>query len=704
MPKNHIPRVYQEYLDFWQNPAQRQASLEAYTQGRQSFVLSLIPEQALQLSVTETLEILRGRFGSKVEIALHPDFTNSESIPDKIPTEIQSPVANQPNGEWLKHTNMVGINVRTVGSFWNIIPYALTLPEAQDAIHILPIWEPGVAGSMYGISSWNLNPEFYSAELAEAVPTLISLGRQLRAVINLLHLMGKTAGMDVIPHTDRFSQIALAYPDYFEWLQRQDTLIVDHRTNLHKAAQKQIGLFLLEHGPAVAGDRVPENLFDPEVEEETRLRLLFGLPEDFEGRDARRNQIIQRLYRYGLEPVPATMAPPFRGLAVDTRPEAKNVDAHGQVWRDYVIEDPEPMSRVFGPLGRYKLYESKANNANWELDFERPRIEVWDYICRKYQQVQDRYGFDFMRGDMSHVQMRPAGVPAEIDRYYDILGAVKQYIQAQGVPYFGYFAETFLAPRDVMGYGEEIDHLEAAEAEVTLGDLQSMVVGSTEFLQNFRRYDDLRQTRRCAPSFTVMTADKDDPRFDEFYLGGNALRLFIALFLTQTPSYMALGFETRDRHYNPAPNEHYTKLFVFQERSGPKATHGPYMWGHNAQLFGKISAIRQFADSIWEQIQARPMRWLLPPDATAHNKVIAWTQADTPEWVFVANLDIHQSAGCFGLPQSSENFPAPQLKQGFSTEPALTLPEDEIPHFNGKHYQIQGLQPGEGRVYKVLPR
>ena len=255
MPKNHIPRVYQEYLDFWQNPAQRQASLEAYTQGRQSFVLSLIPEQALQLSVTETLEILRGRFGSKVEIALHPDFTNSESIPDKIPTEIQSPVANQSNGEWLKHTNMVGINVRTVGSFWNIIPYALTLPEAQDAIHILPIWEPGVAGSMYGISSWNLNPEFYSAELAEAVPTLISLGRQLRAVINLLHLMGKNAGMDVIPHTDRFSQIALAYPDYFEWLQRQDTLIVDHRTNLHEAAQKQIGLFLLEHGPAVAGDR-----------------------------------------------------------------------------------------------------------------------------------------------------------------------------------------------------------------------------------------------------------------------------------------------------------------------------------------------------------------------------------------------------------------------------------------------------------------
>ena len=111
---------------------------------------------------------------------------------------------------------MVGINVRTVGSFWNIIKYVLTLPATQDSIHILPIWEAGVAGSMYGISSWYLNPEFFSAELAETVSSLDTIDRQLRAVVNLLHLMGRSVGMDVIPHTDRFSQIALAFPEYFE--------------------------------------------------------------------------------------------------------------------------------------------------------------------------------------------------------------------------------------------------------------------------------------------------------------------------------------------------------------------------------------------------------------------------------------------------------------------------------------------------------
>jgi len=695
------PRMYQEFIDFWKNADQQRISLIAYAQRKQSFVLNLIPEQALQLSGTRTLEILHSRFGSNVETALDPNFTNPESVTEELPMALRSPVADQRDGEWLKNTNLVGINVRTVGSFWNIVKYALTLSEAQNAIHILPIWEPGVAGSMYGISSWNLNPEFFSIELAEAVPTLNSLGRQLRAVINLLHLMGKTVGMDVIPHTDRFSQIALAFPEYFEWLRRQDTQIIDHRSNLHTAVQAQITLFLQEHGPAVVGDSVPQNIFDPHVEEETRLRLLFGVPEDYERRDARRNLIIQRLYRYGMEPVPATMAPPFRGLAVDTRPEAKNVDTYGQVWRDYVITHPGPMSRVFGPLGRFKLYESKDDNADWELDFEQPRVEVWDYVCRKYYQVQQHYGFDFMRGDMSHVQMRTAGVPSKIDRYYDILGAVKQYIRAQAAPYFGYFAETFLAPRDVMGYGEEIDHLEAAEAEVTLGDLQSTVVGSPEFLQNFRRYDDLRQTRLCVPSFTVMTADKDDPRFDEFYLGGNALRMFIAFFLTQTPSYMGLGFECRDRHFSPAPNEHYTKLFVFQEHSGPKATQGPYIWGRNAQLFGKVTAIRSFADSIWSEVKERPTRWLLPPDINAHNKVVAWTQADIPEWVFVVNTDIQQPTGRFGLPRLTDDAPAPKLSLVFSSESSLHSFVHQDLVFNGKHYQIERINPGEGRVYRV---
>ena len=75
-----------------------------------------------------------------------------------------------------------------------------------------------------------------------------------------------------------------------------------------------------------------------------------------------------------------------------------------------------------------------------------------------------------------------------------------------------------------MVYGDEVDHLEASAADTTLGDLQSTSVGTPGFLQRFRWYCDLLETRRFAPTFAVITGDKDDPRFDEFYRTGNALR------------------------------------------------------------------------------------------------------------------------------------------------------------------------------------
>jgi hypothetical protein len=361
------------------------------------------------------------------------------------------------------------------------------------------------------------------------------------------------------------------------------------------------------------------------------------------------------------------------------------------------------MSRVFGPLARYKLYERQDNNARWAIDFDRPRKEVWRYVCEKYAAVQRHYGFDFMRGDMSHVQMRPDGVPESIDPYYDILRAVKLYIQREeGVNCFGYFAETFLAPRDIMVYGDEVDHLEASEADTTLGDLQSTTVGSPEFLQCFRRYYDLLETRRFTPSFTVITGDKDDPRFDKFYLTGNTLRLFVALFLTDMPSYVALGFETRDIHYQPAPNEHYTKLYVFHENSGPKATSGPYRWGRNGAQFRALTRLRLYAEAIWPQIVGRPTRWLIAPDATAESNHIAWTQRDgKADFVLVANTDAYRPVHNFNLPQIPDLDERTALAFEFSTERHV-LEADRMLSDKGYGYKVSELLPGEGRVYQVL--
>jgi hypothetical protein len=312
-----------------------------------------------------------------------------------------------------------------------------------------------------------------------------------------------------------------------------------------------------------------------------------------------------------------------------------------------------------------------------------------------------------MRGDMSHVQMRPDGVPGELDEYYDLLGSVKNQIrEGNGVPYFGYFAETFLPPRDVFGFGEELDHLEAADADVTQGDLQSNAIGSPEFMVQFRQYMDIAATRACTPAFTVMTPDKDDPRFDDLYRRGNVVRSFVGLFLTDMPSYVALGHETRDVHLTPWPNEHYTKLFVFHEHGEEnvypsKARRGlRYLWGKNGSLFGAITRLRLYADSIYPIIRSRSIRWLLPPDPRAYRFEIAWTQWSDPDYVFVANLHTEEHAGYFAIPAIPDVEPGTRLILDFSTESDIS-DANRQPPWNGKHYRIESLEPEEARVYRL---
>nr|MDJ0925085.1 hypothetical protein [Acidimicrobiia bacterium] len=484
-----------------------------YVAGTRSFLVGAHPRDAVALSLADTLELIRQRFGDAVDVALSEEAVDLEWSLVDLPGAVLSPRADERDSSWLKRSNMVGVNVRTVGDYGGVVKYALTLPQAFDSIHLLPIWEPGVIESLYGIAGWNLNNQFYSKELEAAAPHLDTIERQLRATSNLLHVMGRTVGMDVIPHTDRFSEAALGSPDLFEWMQVRDRRIVDHSDSLIDTVIDTIFVWLGDVGSASPEQGVPADaaaLFAmPEAE---RLEVLFGRKQNLLGRIDRRVDLVKRLKWFGLEPVPATMGIPFRGIEVDPDETHTVVDQYRMEWPDYVITKPEYMSRVFSPLARFKFYERLNDNVNWEIDFSRPRPQVWGYVCEHYARTQHIGNFDFMRGDMSHVQMRPGGVPEVIDEYYDILATVKAFVQREAsAPWFGYFAETFLPPRDSFQYGEELDHLEASLADVTLGDMQSTVVGSPEFLSRFRRYLDDLATRETAPAFGVMTADKDDP-------------------------------------------------------------------------------------------------------------------------------------------------------------------------------------------------
>jgi hypothetical protein len=685
--------------------------IAGYESGEATFAIGLRPQDALALPLGEVLQILRRRFGHGIEIALSDAAVDIERPLKDLPPEVRSPRSGERDSGWMRRSNVVGVNVRTVGDLGGLVKYAITLPAAFDAVQLLPIWEPGVVKSLYGIAGWNLNYEFFSNELHEYAPNLDTIEKQVRVTTNLLHLMGKSVGMDVIPHTDRFSEMALGTPDLFEWMKVRDRQIVDHSDGVAAEAERAVLAWLHDRGPAVDGFDVPsdtETLFG--LDEDVRLRILFGTPEDRFGRIDRRVDLIKYLKWFGLEPVPATMGVPFRGIQVDPDPAHTVVDGHGMEWPDFVITEPEFMSRVFSPLARYKFYERLDDNVDWQIDFDRPRTAVWDYVCRHYAAVQHIGNFDFMRGDMSHVQMRPDGVPEVVDAYYDILGAVKTYIQdTAAVPWFAYLAETFLPARDVFQFGEELDHLEASLADATIGDLQSTVVGDHEFLRRFRRYLDDLATRKTAPAFTVMTADKDDPRFDGFYRAGNEVRLFTALLLADMPSYIGLGFEVRDVHWEPVENERYTKLFVFHEE-GESNIHPSkarfsdhFIWGTNDELFGHLTDLRVFAETVLASIAGSTTQWLLPPDATTLRGIAAWTQdvsslpAGAPRYVCLANYDVERDSGYFGVPALPSDS---ALKPIFTTLGSDRL-DPAMVTSNGFFHRINNLAPGEGRVYLV---
>ncbi len=678
----------------------------SYVDGSSSYLVGLRPQDALATPLTRMLEILWGRHGDSVDVALSERAVDLELPLSELPEAVRSPHADEPDSSWVKRTNMVGVNVRTVGDYAGVVKYAMTLPAAIDSIHLLPIWEPGVVSSLYGIASFNLNKEFFSDELNEVAPHLDSTERQLRAVSNLVHVMGKSIGLDVIPHTDRFSEPALGNPYLFEWMRVVDRQIVDHTDTLLEEVERVIFEWLRRSGSAVGDLEVPSVAAELFVlDEPARLRLLFGEKDDVFARNNRRSELLRHLKKHGLEPVPAGMGVPFRGIAVDPDPAHTVVDDTGLEWPDYVFEEPEPFSRVFSPLARFKLYENRDNNVNWEKDFDRPRRPVWEYLWRNYGRSRHIGNFDFARGDMSHVQMRPNGVPDVVDEFYDILGSVKLDVQrTQSAPWFGYFAESFLPARDVFGFGEELDHLEASLADATLGDLQACVVGDHEFLRRFRRYLDDLATRRTAPAFTVMTADKDDPRFDEFYRAGNEARMFTALFLVDMPSYIGLGFETRDVHAEPVENERYTKLFVFKE-SGDSNVHPSkarfgkeFIWGENDALFATITEMRQLAERILPEISATTTRWLIPPDATTLRGTAAWTQQDEERFVFVVNYDIERDSGYFGIPDLEPHI---ELHSEYSTIGDVTEADRRLVH-NGFFHRLENLAPGEARMYRVV--
>jgi hypothetical protein len=151
---------YEQSLIEWK--ANQQELTQRYTSHRESFISGLLPATAVSMSAARLISILQERLGATtLSHCLDPSHTHP------------SPVSGQENPDWIRRCNIVGINVRTVQNFFNVLKYALTLPKSQSGIHLLPIWEPGVVsvGKRGG-------KEIVRAQFSGASPAVRQAGRR----------------------------------------------------------------------------------------------------------------------------------------------------------------------------------------------------------------------------------------------------------------------------------------------------------------------------------------------------------------------------------------------------------------------------------------------------------------------------------------------------------------------------------------------
>ena len=122
-----------------------------------------------------------------------------------------------------------------------------------------------------------------------------------------------------------------------------------------------------------------------------------------------------------------------------------------------------------------------------------------------------------------------------------------------------------------------------------------------------------------------MTGDKDDPRFDEFYLTGNEARLFTAL---SSPICPVIWRSVSNAGTLTPPRRPTSTIPSSTSSASAVARRRPEVY-----VFGKTPGFTtgyqpaSAAEQILPQIVSADTHWLLPPDATAATRVIAWTQS-----------------------------------------------------------------------------
>ncbi|MCX8131039.1 MAG: hypothetical protein N3I35_13200 [Clostridia bacterium] len=132
----------------------------------------------------------------------------------------ESPVADEVSDNWMNHSDYSFLNIRATGkeidTTGNFIDVVRILPLLRvRALHVAPFFE-SILGIVYAQNSFSI----VSDEVTHMEFEKRGMSRydQVRYFIDCCHILGISAGVDLVTHTSAFSRVAMDKPYLFRWI------------------------------------------------------------------------------------------------------------------------------------------------------------------------------------------------------------------------------------------------------------------------------------------------------------------------------------------------------------------------------------------------------------------------------------------------------------------------------------------------------
>lgn len=298
----------------------------------------------------------------------------------------KSPVNGLPDSSWMTESDFCMIHARACGSKpakpGSFIEAAKLLPGLRaTAVLLLPFFHC-CNGRSYAVNSFHLLDPVSVDPVAEKAG--IDGPEQLRFLCDTAHLLGKTIGFDLTPHTAQFSMIALERPELFRWLK-------------------------LDRNKMPAGGKSQKEMLSPETQEiiregvkaiSARARLKHGI-DSFDPPTSppevvtkAHSAAVKELILEGFWTLPTQS---WDGVGL---PAFKGYDLKGDFPEfDYrTITGDDASNHKLGLLTPFRFFDGLEINSSPDgMSKPEPVEEVQDFFSSIAPGLIKKYGFDFLR-------------------------------------------------------------------------------------------------------------------------------------------------------------------------------------------------------------------------------------------------------------------------------------------------------------------